>query len=97
MTRKTFLIDTSVLLYDKQSVHSFADNHVVLPMVVLDELDRFKEKQGILGESARYINRFLDSVPTSAAPVTKFKYACYFLLHPAMKSIEFGDRDQAAC
>ena len=62
MTRKTFLIDTSVLLYDKQSVHSFADNHVVLPMIVLDELDRFKEKQGILGESARYINRFLDSL-----------------------------------
>jgi len=62
LTRKTFLIDTSVLLYDKQSVHSFADNHVVLPMIVLDELDRFKEKQGILGESARYINRFLDSL-----------------------------------
>lgn len=62
MTTKTFIIDTSVLLYDKQSVHSFKDNHVVLPMVVLDELDRFKEKPGILGESARYINRFLDSL-----------------------------------
>ena len=62
MTVKTFLIDTSVLLYDKQSLHSFADNNVVLPMVVLDELDRFKEKQGILGESARYINRFLDTL-----------------------------------
>jgi PhoH-like ATPase len=62
LTTKTFLIDTSVLLYDKQSVHSFEDNHVVLPMVVLDELDRFKEKPGILGESARYINRYLDSL-----------------------------------
>jgi len=62
LTSKTFLIDTSVLLYDKQSIHSFDDNHVVLPMIVLDELDRFKEKPGILGESARYINRFLDSL-----------------------------------
>ena len=62
MTIKTFIIDTSVLLYDKQSIHSFEDNHVVLPMIVLDELDRFKEKPGILGESARYINRFLDSL-----------------------------------
>ena len=62
MTTKTFVIDTSVLLYDKQSVHSFKGNHVVLPMVVLDELDRFKEKPGILGESARYINRFLDAL-----------------------------------
>ena len=58
--RKIFLIDTSVLLYDKNSIHSFACNDVMLPMVVLDELDKFKEKPGLLGENARYINRFLD-------------------------------------
>ncbi len=59
-TRKIIVIDTSVLLYDKNSIHSFPGNDVVLPMTVLDELDRFKEKPGLLGESARYINRFLD-------------------------------------
>jgi len=60
--RKTFIIDTSVLLYDKNSIHSFPDNDVVIPIVVLDELDRFKEKNGLLGENARYVNRFLDDL-----------------------------------
>ena len=59
---KLLVVDTSVLLYDKHSIHSFPGNTVVLPMVVLDELDRFKEKPGLLGESARYVNRFLDDL-----------------------------------
>jgi PhoH-like ATPase len=58
--RKTLIVDTSVLLYDKESIHSFSGNDVVIPLVVLDELDRFKEKPGLLGENARYVNRFLD-------------------------------------
>jgi PhoH-like ATPase len=60
--RKTFIVDTSVLLYDKSSIHSFPGNDVVIPLIVLDELDRFKDKPGILGESARYVNRFLDDL-----------------------------------
>jgi len=60
--RKVFILDTSVLLYDKESIHSFPGNDVVIPLVVLDELDRFKEKPGIIGESARYVNRFLDNL-----------------------------------
>jgi len=60
--RKIFILDTSVLLYDKHSIHSFPGNDVIVPLVVLDELDRFKEKQGMLGENARYINRFLDDL-----------------------------------
>ena len=61
-SRKIFVLDTSVLLYDKLSITSFPNNDVVLPIVVLDELDRFKEKPGMLGENARYINRFLDEL-----------------------------------
>lgn len=60
--RKMLVVDTSVLLYDMKSIHSFPGNDVVIPLIVLDELDRFKEKPGLLGESARYINRFLDSL-----------------------------------
>lgn len=59
---KIFLIDTSVLLYDKNSIHSFPGVRTVIPLVVLDELDRFKEKTGVLGENARYVNRFLDEI-----------------------------------
>jgi len=60
--RKTFLLDTSVLLYDQTSIHSFDGNDVVLPLRVIDELDKFKEAAGVLGESARYVNRFLDKL-----------------------------------
>ena len=62
MNRKNLVVDTSVLLYDKTSIHSFPDNNLIIPITVLDEIDRFKEKPGILGESARYVNRFLDGL-----------------------------------
>jgi len=60
--RKTLIIDTSVLLYDRNSIHSFPENDVLIPLVVLDELDRFKDKKGLVGENARYINRYLDGL-----------------------------------
>jgi len=60
--RKIFIIDTSVLLYDRNSIHSFPENDVLIPLVVLDELDRFKDKKGLVGENARYINRYLDDL-----------------------------------
>jgi len=62
MSRKNFIIDTSVLLYDKNSISSFPGNTVIIPLVVLDELDRFKDRSGLLGENARHVNRFLDSL-----------------------------------
>ena len=60
--RKIFILDTSVMLYDRCSIHSFADNDVLIPLVALDELDRFKGKKGIIGENARYVNRYLDGL-----------------------------------
>jgi len=60
--RKTFVVDTSVLLYDKCAIHSFTGNDVVIPLIVLDELDRNKDKPGLVGENARYVNRFLDDL-----------------------------------
>lgn len=61
-TRKTFILDTSVLLYDKCSIHSFPGNDVILTLTVIDELDRFKEKPGLLGDSSRYVIRYLDAL-----------------------------------
>ena len=60
--RKTFILDTSVLLYDAHAIHSFIGNDIVLPLVVLEELDKFKERQGLVGQNARYVNRFLDEM-----------------------------------
>ena len=60
--RKILVVDTSVLLHDMQSIHSFPGNDVFLPLIVLDELDKFKERQDLIGSSARYVNRYLDSL-----------------------------------
>jgi len=60
--RKIFILDTSVMLYDRCSIHSFPDNDVLIPLVALDELDRFKDKKGLIGENARYVNRYLDNL-----------------------------------
>jgi len=50
---KTFVIDTNVLLHNPASLFAFADNHVVIPMVVLEELDRFKSANNELGQNSR--------------------------------------------
>lgn len=60
--RKILVLDTSVLLYDKEAIHSLPGNDVIVPLIVLDELDQFKERSGVLGENARYVNRYLDTL-----------------------------------
>ncbi|MFM8316073.1 MAG: PIN domain-containing protein, partial [Deltaproteobacteria bacterium] len=41
--KKTFVLDTSVILYDPQCIYKFEDNVVVVPITVLEEMDRFKK------------------------------------------------------
>lgn len=60
--RKLFILDTSVLLYDKNAMFNMKGNDIVIPLVVLEEIDKFKTKDGLLGEYARFINRFLDEL-----------------------------------
>jgi len=57
---KTFVLDTNVLLHSSASITSFADNEVVIPMTVLEELDDFKVQRSDLGRHAREVARFLD-------------------------------------
>ena len=62
MSRKVFVLDTSVLLYDPTSIFVFTGNDVVIPLIVLEELDRFKDRKELIGSSAREVNRTLDSL-----------------------------------
>ena len=59
---KTFVIDTNVLLHSPVALDVFDDNHVVLPMVVLEELDKFKTQSSELGRNARETIRKLDAL-----------------------------------
>ncbi|MBP5530569.1 MAG: PhoH family protein [Lentisphaeria bacterium] len=57
---KTFVLDTNVLLHSSQSMESFRDNDVVIPMAVIEELDKFKKNSDELGRNARAVIRNLD-------------------------------------
>lgn len=58
--KKTFVIDTSVILYDPQCIFRFDDNLVVIPITVLEEMDRFKKELTETGRNARQFSRYLD-------------------------------------
>ena len=60
MAKKYFVLDTSVLLHDPSALTAFADNEVVLPFQVIEELDKFKKGSDDVGQHARQVIRFLD-------------------------------------
>ena len=41
--KKTFVLDTNVILHDYRSIYNFTNNDIVIPIVVLEELDKFKK------------------------------------------------------
>ncbi len=59
-SQKYFVLDTNVLLHNPESITSFDDNWVILPMTVIEELDNFKRHNDELGRSARHVIRQLD-------------------------------------
>jgi len=62
--KKTFILDTNVLLHDVNSIYAFEDNDVIIPMVVIEELDTFKSEGDNRGKAARMVSRELDSLRT---------------------------------
>lgn len=64
--RKTFILDTNVLLHDPQALFSFEDNDLIIPMTVIEELDRFKKELSETGRNARQFSRIIDGLRTKA-------------------------------
>lgn len=64
MTRKTFVIDTNVLLHDPDALTAFGDNDVVVPLAVLEEFDNMKRFRDELSKNARIVLRFFDTLKT---------------------------------
>tara|TARA_B100001059_G_scaffold234825_1_gene278436 strand:- start:1484 stop:2803 length:1320 start_codon:yes stop_codon:yes gene_type:complete len=58
--QKIFVLDTSVLLHDHQSITTFEDNNVAIPITVLEELDKFKVGNDTKNFCAREVIRFID-------------------------------------
>jgi PhoH-like ATPase len=60
MSRKNFVLDTNILLHDPRSFLQFGDNHVIIPIYVLEEIDSFKKELSDRGRNAREVARALD-------------------------------------
>ena len=60
---KTFVLDTNVLLHDPQSLFTFEENNLVIPVEVLEELDAIKSEQSTeRGRNARRVHRYLQEL-----------------------------------
>jgi PhoH-like ATPase len=62
VTRKTFVIDTNVLLHDPEAIKTFANHDIVIPLAVLEELDSIKRLSDEIGQNSRYAIRYIDSL-----------------------------------
>jgi PhoH-like ATPase len=60
--KKTFVLDTNVLIHNPHAIESFEDNIVVIPLGVIEELDTFKKYQDERGRNAREVARKLDDL-----------------------------------
>jgi PhoH-like ATPase len=59
---KHFVLDTNVLIHDPRAIFQFADNEVVIPIFVLEEVDQFKKEASERGRNAREVARLLDGL-----------------------------------
>ncbi len=62
MLRKVFILDTNILLFDPHSFFQFGNHDVVIPMVVVEEIDRFKRDVSENGRHARLFSRLMDGL-----------------------------------
>lgn len=56
---KNYVLDTNVMVHDPNCFYSFEDNHVIIPIVCIEELDNLKRREGVVGYQARSAARAL--------------------------------------
>tara|TARA_R110002074_G_scaffold138903_1_gene284204 strand:+ start:33 stop:1403 length:1371 start_codon:yes stop_codon:yes gene_type:complete len=64
MAKKTYVLDTSACLSDPNCIYRFANNDIVIPLKVLEEIDKHKKRQDGVGTNARSIIRIFDELRT---------------------------------
>jgi PhoH-like ATPase len=65
-TKKIFVLDTSVILYNHNAIRSFDDNDIAIPITVLEELDNFKKGNDTINFEAREFIRIIDKLSNKA-------------------------------
>ena len=62
MAKKTYVLDTSVCLSDANSIYNYSNNDIIIPLKVLEEIDKHKKRQDGVGMNARNIIRHFDEL-----------------------------------
>ena len=62
LEKKIFVLDTSVILHNHNSINSFEDNDIAIPITVLEELDNFKKGNDTINFEAREFLRIIDKL-----------------------------------
>jgi len=62
MAKKIFILDTNVLLHDHKCIYNLQENDVIIPIVVLEELDKFKKGNDLINFQAREFAREMDRI-----------------------------------
>ncbi|MFT4627617.1 MAG: PhoH-like ATPase [Myxococcota bacterium] len=64
---RTYVLDTNVILHDPNAVFAFQEHELVVPMTVIEEVDRFKKDLNEVGRNARSFSRLLDGMRGSGS------------------------------
>lgn len=59
---KSFVLDTNVLIHDPEALFTFEGGRIIIPLIVVEELDRFKRSNDDRGRNARLVSRYLDEL-----------------------------------
>ena len=59
---KIFVLDTNVILHDHRAIYNFQENDLVIPLAVLEEVDKFKYGNDIINYNAREFVRTIDEI-----------------------------------
>ncbi len=62
MSKKIFVLDTNIILHDHKAIRNFQDNDLVIPVAVVEELDKFKKGNDALSFNARAFMREIDRI-----------------------------------
>ena len=60
--KKTYVLDTNVHLADSKAIFTFKDDDIIIPLKVLEEIDKHKKRQDGVGANARHFIRILDDL-----------------------------------
>lgn len=86
--KKAFILDTNILLFDPLSIHKLGVNDIIIPIVAIEEIDRFKRDMSENGRHARQFSRLIDELRKEGELAKGVK-----LPNGAMLSVELGGGD----